>query len=225
MPKDEDAKEILTKEKIKLDLRARLKNEIRYSFEALAAPLYVLLIFGIMWLSERFEPKVNKLAMIIAIAFLAEGGVLSVISTVYLVRRLRRQLSEKKQCDRGEFDIVLYRLPEEVEAKGYRIKRTRRKSLEEHFIDVHNGQAMMKFSRYGEYWLPRGKNYRWSERYWMSNEGVFNTSIGGDIFYVVIYRHDPSRTPVMAYNTRLFELEDEYGEYNLDEYAFEEMNR
>ncbi len=59
------------------------------------------------------------------------------------------------------------------------------------------------FKSYGEYGIPSGKNYRFSERYAMSDDGVYNQSIIGDTFYLVV---DDKEKIYAVYNTKWFEF-------------------
>ena len=64
---------------------------------------------------------------------------------------------------------------------------------------------LLVFKSFGNYLIPNGMNYCWSDEYYMSDDGVYNTSVAGNTFYIVYYREDETRTPVMVYNTKFFE--------------------
>ena len=58
--------------------------------------------------------------------------------------------------------------------------------------------------------MPRvAKHYEWSKEYYISSEGLNNTSVSGNEFYFVKLESDPKISYI--YNSKFFELED----YNL----------
>lgn len=61
------------------------------------------------------------------------------------------------------------------------------------------------FTSYDEYQIPKGDNYKWSQMYSMSSEGVFNCAIDGDEYYLVVI---DNKKAILAYNTKHFELRD-----------------
>lgn len=61
----------------------------------------------------------------------------------------------------------------------------------------------LRFSNYGEYSIPAGKNYRWSEKHCMDDASVYNYAIPGDEFYLAVVDNNI----VYAYSRKLFELE------------------
>lgn len=65
---------------------------------------------------------------------------------------------------------------------------------------------VLEFRDHGKYRLPDYQHYTWSELYTMSKQGVYNTSIPGDTFYIVRLVGDRSCKPLEVYNAKLFEL-------------------
>ena len=65
---------------------------------------------------------------------------------------------------------------------------------------------VLSFQNNGSYEIPEGQHYFWSELYSMSHRGVYNTSVVGDIFYIVRIKDDPLHEILEVYNTKLFEL-------------------
>ena len=59
----------------------------------------------------------------------------------------------------------------------------------------------LRFAAHGEYYIGRGKQYKWSKLYDLSARDVFNSSHPGDTFILIMR----GKKILMAYNTRLFE--------------------
>ncbi len=79
--------------------------------------------------------------------------------------------------------------------------RTRGKS-----IGGYTGHAYtLHFASYGEYALGAEKYYKWSKLYSMSDEGVYNTALLGDEYYLVIVNGSEI---LLTYNTKMFELQE-----------------
>lgn len=85
-------------------------------------------------------------------------------------------------------------------------------TLERAFEDVlHRSKRVevfyvLSFQNFGRYRVPAQQHYAWSELYSMSPDGIYNTSIIGDTFYIAIRKGDPKKTPLWVYNAKLFEL-------------------
>ena len=67
------------------------------------------------------------------------------------------------------------------------------------------GRYRLHFAQYGQYLIPR-KNYVWSETFSMSDQGVYNYSIPGDEFYLILSKPHSGRI-LFAYNKKMFDLE------------------
>ena len=68
------------------------------------------------------------------------------------------------------------------------------------------GVHRLHFAHYGDYAIP-GKNYTWSAAFSMGPMGVFNGSVDGDEFYLVLSKPHSGKI-LYAYNAKLFELEE-----------------
>lgn len=60
----------------------------------------------------------------------------------------------------------------------------------------------LRLATFGLYLIPHRKNYAWSELYYMSDDGIYNTAIDGDTFYIVTA---DNKTVLVAYNAKFFE--------------------
>ena len=67
------------------------------------------------------------------------------------------------------------------------------------------GRYRLHFAQYGQYLIPR-KNYVWSETFSMSDQGVYNYSIPGDEFYLILSKPHSGKI-LFAYNKKMFDLE------------------
>lgn len=61
----------------------------------------------------------------------------------------------------------------------------------------------LQFETYGQYFIPEGKNYKWSKIHCMDDVSVYNYAVSGDEYYLVIMNNQI----LYAYNKKLFELE------------------
>ena len=64
----------------------------------------------------------------------------------------------------------------------------------------------LHFSGYGDYEVPE-KNYPWSKEYPMTGEGVYRTSMDGDVFYLVLTKPHSGKI-LLAYPAKYFTLEE-----------------
>lgn len=83
--------------------------------------------------------------------------------------------------------------------------------LEKAYQDSYVGQYrstayILKFRDHGNYIIPGGQHYAWSELYSMSGYGIYNTSVSGDRFYLAVWKDDPRQTPILVYNAKFFEI-------------------
>ena len=62
------------------------------------------------------------------------------------------------------------------------------------------------FSNYGEFLIPK-ESYKWSSMFRMSCDGVYNYSVCGDEFYLVLSKPQTGKI-LLAYNTKMFEFEE-----------------
>lgn len=216
--KDKFQKERLTEDNIKLDLLDQLRP-FPLAVEILLVVM-LLALFG-LGIFHSFTVPLSKpiyYFRISAIVFFSVAFLVYIPISVYLRSRLRKK---RRMVQNGDFDIVLDRLTVAGEVERFKGGVHEKFNFFDFFIfDRHKYQIWFQFARYGDYYLPLTKMYRWSERYCMSSGGVTNTSLIGDSFYLVVYKNDPKHTPLMIYSTKLFELNDEY--IDLQSYVFDE---
>lgn len=66
----------------------------------------------------------------------------------------------------------------------------------------HTREALFLYFPVGEWRVPRTTLYKWSETYYLSPTGLYNTSLAGEEFFVVTLNYD--HTIGCAYNTKFF---------------------
>lgn len=202
MKQERTPKESLSVEKIELDLLARIERVYQgkssYSLHdllkyngrfALIAGVLAAVCVGIKYYA------VAILLIAVGIAILGIGLIPILVSR----RRAQNERQAKLQTVmRRQYRIVCDRL-----------ERVRHDASTYLQMKSNQGSELLEFARYGSYMIPCEPHYTWSKDYHMSAEGVFNTSIEGDKFYLVIIENDGRQTIAMIYNTKFFKLQDE----------------
>lgn len=199
MMKEKIAKETLTVDNIKRDLLAKLKFEQagkRSPASALIVWAAFILFMGLLLgLACLLGPI--KLGIVILLAT-AVGFAGCLIGALLVIRKVNKEMSLKRTwVENGEFRIV-----------GDKIERARMDDNFRNEKSLSEGNDLLVFTRYGKYYIPLITHYEWSKDYYLSPSGMFNTSIVGDTFYLVLFTQDPKQKIAMVYNTKFFKLED-----------------
>ncbi len=66
----------------------------------------------------------------------------------------------------------------------------------------HVNMKFLRFSSFGEYRIPHIHHYTWSKEFCMTPEGICNTAVNGDEFYIVTADH---RTILTVYPAKFFD--------------------
>lgn len=201
MRQERIAKETLTNDRIEFDLRARIEIEhqsrsgysihslIKYNGRfALVAWVLAAACFGI----KHYAGCAILIAVGIAVLCI---GLIPIIVKRYHTQNETK--SKLQMVDQHQYRIV-----------SDRLERVRHDASAYLQIKGDQGSEILEFARYGSYMIPYGPHYTWSKDCHMSAEGVFNTSVEGDKFYLVIMEDDERQKIVMIYNTKLFKLQD-----------------
>ena len=74
------------------------------------------------------------------------------------------------------------------------------------FLNLFSNESKfaLNFKCYGTFRIPKGVNYQESKMYSMDAKGVYNYSVVGDEFYLVVI----DNKILYVYNTKLFELQE-----------------
>lgn len=204
-------KEKLTKDNIKRDLTEQLKP-MPIVVEILLHLVIIAFIALVVYrLSTEEMSKQQLYFSIVLFALLTVAYLAVIVYFIFLRRKINKQ---RKMVQNGEFEIVRDTLTVAGTVARYKGGAHEKLDLWTFFIDKRYGRRYenpiwFQFAKYGDYHLPLTKMYKWSERYAMSDEGVQNTSLIGDEFYIVLYHGDQKKKPVMIYNTKLFDYMEE----------------
>lgn len=211
MREERPKREILTKEKCKIDLLESTKGKIGHwvIMITLAATIFAYLDFIVWYYGGRADKLPGWVCPAVTV-LLSIGPIVMVIA---LIRQIRKNGKQRRMIRNGEFRIVEDRLEKSAQdvtcmkpdrgGKGTRFNGYRR----------DNGlRDLLVFADYGDFFILHYDYYKWSKLYSMSPTGVFNTSLVGDSFYLVIYDGDRTNEPVMVYNAKMFDLQEEEGQ-------------
>lgn len=204
MKKESLKKEILTKEKCIQDLLLPTQPMRGPWWSMLLILVPFGLIMGLMLvMASQFADRVERIVVYAVFGSLPLLFVILFVSVILSVRRKNRKIRV------GRFHIEQDLLVNAVQDAYY------------HFPTRYdNGlRDRLDFSGHGSYFLDSGAGhgrgsiyYKWSENYYMTAKGIFNTAIAGDTFYLVVNDDDPERKPVMVYNAKFFDYKEELWE-------------
>lgn len=186
MKTDKIKKELLTKEKVKYDLSVNTQNTQKGLIVVSVLLLIGVVLLGIYIVSQALNESFTRTSVIRLIVRCLFALVVLIAFAGIICHLLRLKYSIKHDA----FKIVQDTLVDVGESR-------------------YKYEKPMKFSRYGEFYPPRWKSYQWSESYRMSDTGIRNTALVGDTFYLVIFDFDKKQKPVVVYNERLFEWNEE----------------
>lgn len=187
-------KELLTNEKIKIDLLKLLKRDEKAAIVVLVASAVVLVVVALAFIVEQQAGRLiidleNRIDYILY-------SILFIVASVCEIITLHKVVSRRKMLKQAAFDV------DEDVLLGSTLDARVSSSP---YCNCH----LLQFSRSGDFYIPYGTSYEWSKDYYMSDRGVFNSAIVDDTFYVVTYKKDKKQQPVMVYNTKFFEYREE----------------
>ena len=190
--KEENKKEILSKERIKIDIKNKCIDDIK----AVVRTSLILLVFLVMppiILYKVFTPydipsSISTPITIISIVVL-------LLTVFFLIKPLKLFFDVNKK----DFQITTDKLSHSSEMSMSDIMIFSNWWL----IYSLSKPYRLNFNSYGKYLVPKGKNYRWSNLYCMDDKGVYNYSVVGDEFYLAVIDNQI----LLAYNKKLFELQ------------------
>lgn len=188
-------KEILTKEKIMQDIKenCRRENTAAVTVTAFFLLISILLLFMAVD-SISFADNGTILHCIIL-------AIISVVCLVIGISGILSSLKKSRMIKNNEFYIASDKLidtSEKISLMGANV----------YFVifSLLSPNYLLRFSSYGSYIIPK-KNYEWSEMFCLDHKGVYNFSVVGDEFHLIILK-DKKQQILLAYNKKLFELEE-----------------
>ena len=186
-------KELLTKDKIILDLEALTKAHFKGCFKAI--PIFIFLYFCFLPLFcfdiVDFFNKSIELIDIIFFAFIFVG-----INFIIFIIELIKFISRKKAIKTEDFVIITDWLTE----KRIFPKRT--------FYYHHTGtpkEPSLIFARSGKFLFSETIYYSWSSLFPFDCKDLFRTSEINQDFYVIRFKN---KKPFLIYNKKYFEMEE-----------------
>ena len=163
MNREKNKKDLLTDANIKSDLLKVEKN----NFSGITV-LYTTLIVALVLLAALLSIFHLYIGMIAAVAPLC--------TLIVYLYKCRCTLMRRKMIEHGGYTVTVEKLcnvlDEEDTERNIRMNRS--------------GTAWYLYFPSQKWYIP-SRNYLWSKRYHMSCEGVVNTSIVDDEFYVVLF--------------------------------------
>ena len=120
------------------------------------------------------------------------GGLLLIYIAILTLKEISKFCTCRSLSKSGAFDIT----NDTISSAGNR----------PHLLFRHKYSPYLYFSVFRAFELPTNKRfYEWSDVYEMSANGVKLYSSAGDTFYIVT---TDGKTPLMVYNTKLFEYKE-----------------
>lgn len=169
----QEKREILTNDLIKQDILYQFKNHDHIIINTILCAIGMLFIFFFSFLSPYWG-----IALVIPFFFLI---------FFYINRHLK--IAKIKN---GEYSVITDKLLYEKQGE----LRTGPTFYRGKWI------SYLQFEDLGR-WELEGMYYTWSSTYKMSDSGICNTSLQGDMFYLAIDKK--SNKIIMGYNTRFFD--------------------
>lgn len=182
-------KEVLTKEGIITDIKNNGYTRKGSSIYVILAVVLFLLSF-IFLLPVFFGKPVSPDLVFELLFFL----IFSVIFIIFEIRGAKKQRS----LSEPDYYIVKDKLVKVSEDDFAPINK---RDSHGSYVDI------LYFENFGNY-IVTYNNYLWSKEFYMSAQGLVNTSVCGDEFYLVIAKTEKKEI-LFVYNTKFFELDEE----------------
>lgn len=194
-------KEILTKENIIKDLlrvekiRRNIRHEVR--FYVYAPCIAIAILIFLLWRNWLFS-----------IPF----AVVAIYHIIRLIIELRELNARRAAIINGDFAVssdTLTHIAEELALEpnirmyNFALGYLRRSSVSKDITVLYFRGGSWRLYEKNEF-PNRGRHYHWSKEFAMSTEGLLNTSVEGNEFYVVTFEGEI----VYAYNDKFFEYKE-----------------
>ena len=185
-------KEILTPSNCKKDLAPQATEKFNPFLTAALAILFLLCsLFGFFCIGEDTEGR-NNPGIVIGVILIACGIIPMAIYGIEILTAPARAKKLAQKVAPLEIEFIEDTLERAYEDVIHRYKR----------VEVF---YVLSFKSFGKYRVPAQQHYAWSELYSMSPDGIYNTSIIDDTFYIAVRKDDPKKI-LWVYNAKLFEL-------------------
>ena len=183
-------KEVLTDNNISQDIIAFKKRHPR-KFLNIIEYLIAFLILSIIVIAVAF--KFHWIAGTLSLA-------LPVIVAIIFIPRIRAAHISENTVTCGEYTVIKDKLVNIAHETVVRKRRISPLYPNNNRYSVDEVEALYFSSRH---WCIPRRCYEWSSLYNMSGDGISNTSVIGDEFYLIILNE--TQEICVAYNTKFFE--------------------
>ncbi len=178
----------MTRDKIKKDV----KNSSMYNiaFAAYITGFYMLLpTILLLIICLKNDGKIFTVLFFVVLAIL-------VTDITYFIERTHIEFKKIKTVNNDNFEIIIDTLIEFKEKDSY--FDTRHSGVTYYL----NKPYRLVFSK-SEYYVPKCKNYKWSNLHCMTDKDVYNYAKIGDKYFLAVEKND---TILSAYMVDLFEF-------------------
>lgn len=179
-------KEVLTKENIAKDVLAHVRKKAAHG-RMYFLDILLAVIVGAIFMTLASYWKMGLALFILAMACL-----------LMYIPKIRQEALERKTALQGDFTVIKDRLShigEETICEPRRVGSRYQTIKSAAFLYFPCGQ-----------WRITSPNYTWSKTFYMSGQGIENTSLVGDEFYLAVLNSTGEICAV--YNTKFFEYKE-----------------
>ena len=185
-------KETFTKNEINKDVSAVLNYRVSTQVTRMIRNILMLFCF-------------EYIPIVLAIAYFPEKAIIRVIIFAVLVLFVPVPFGiiniRKEKINFDNFRSGNYTIVKDV-LRGSDNNFHENKSK---YFTGNESEHILYFENYGKYAIP-STSYTWSRDFSMNSTAVYNQSVSGNIFYLVVMKHeDGKRNILYAYDTDLFE--------------------
>lgn len=182
--REENRKEILTRDIIKKEIKSLYYSSIRFTVIILG--ICIVCMIGFWFILADIHKDLKYIEGIFLLVTLL------ICTVVTICTGLLSNVKYLCKVSRDEFEIV-------TDVVDYGIPSKHRTKLES-----DRAPYRLFFSSYAEYNIPGGMNYKGSKEFCVRDEAIYNGAMKGDEFYLAII--DNKEIPI-AYSKKLFELQ------------------
>ena len=209
--KEENKKEILTREKIKSELVEIYKHNLWLRIEL---PLVLSLWPLFMLLCAKFPTYDIEFGFSIVVITIAY--ILLVLLLIYAIWSTMKFLLLIRKINANQFDICTDKLVNKEDSKQYKHYHARHGNDQVQYEPNHRKPRVsafafenwqffiLNFKKFKKFLIPVGKLYRWSDKFRMEDWAVYRWADIGDEFYLITVKDKVQ----YIYNTKHFELKD-----------------
>ena len=187
----DNKKDLLTRDKIKKDIKNYSMYNIVYA--AYITCFYILLPAILLLIICLNGNGIFYTVLL----FLAMATLVTAIT--YFIERTHKEFKKIKTVSNDDFELIVDILLDVKEKDSY--FDTRHSGITYYM----NKPYCLVFSK-GEYYVPKCKNYKWSNLHCMTDEDVYNYAKEGNKYFLAVGKNN---TILSAYMVDLFELYDE----------------